>query len=327
MPKNVFRFTVFSPLALCACRVPAPLEPTGTAPREVLTTVGMIADVAQNAAGACFSVRPLMGPGTDPHTYRATARDSRTLGRAELILYGGYSLEGEFGELLGRLGERRATLAVSEAAVPRTDLLRTDTLYGVDPHVWMDVSLWSRTADAALEALGGLEPACRAEMAANARAYRAELAALDGWVRASLRSIPEQQRVLITAHDAFGYYARAYGLTVVGIQGISTASEAAISDIRRVVDTVAERRVPAIFAESSVNARTVSAVQQAAAARGVVVRVGGSLYSDALGEAGTAAGTYIGMIVHNTRTVTEALGGSAPPLPDELGAWAQRWNL
>lgn len=326
MPKNIFRFTLFSLLALCACRTPIPLEPTGSAPREVLTTVGMIADVAQNVAGVCFTVRPLMGPGTDPHTYRATARDSRTLGRAELILYGGYSLEGEFGELLGRLGERRATLAVSEAAVPQADLLRTDTLYGVDPHVWMDVALWSRTADAALRALGRLEPDCRETMQVNARAYRVQLAALDAWVRESLGSIPEQQRVLVTAHDAFGYYARAYGLTVVGIQGISTASEAAISDIRRVVDTVADRRVPAIFIESSVNARTVSAVQQAAAARGITVRVGGSLYSDALGEAGTAAGTYIGMMVHNTRTVAEALGGSAPPLPAGLDVWAEVWE-
>lgn len=327
MPKNIFRFTVFSLLVLCACRSPVQTEPTGTAPREVLATVGMIADVAQNVAGDCFAVRPLMGPGTDPHTYRATARDSRTLGRADLILYGGLSLEGEFGELLGRLGERRATVAVSEAAVPRADLLRTDSRYGVDPHVWMDVALWSRVADVAAQALGGLKPACRQQMQTNARRYRAELAALDAWVRESVASIPEEQRVLVTAHDAFGYYARAYGLTVIGIQGISTASEAAISDIRRVVDTVVARHVPALFVESSVNARTVSAVQQAAAARGVEVRVGGSLYSDALGEAETAAGTYIGMIVHNTRTVTQALGGTVPPLPEGLNAWAQRWNL
>lgn len=326
MPKNIFRFTIFSLFALCACRAPVPAQPTGGAPREVLTTVAMIADVAQNVAGGCFAVRPLMGPGTDPHTYRATARDSRTLGRAGLILYGGYALEGEFGELLGRLGERRATVAVSEAAVPRAETVRTDSRYGVDPHVWMDAALWSRTADVAARALGGLEPGCRAEMAGNARRYRAELAALDRWVRASVATIPAQQRVLVTAHDAFGYYARAYGLTVVGIQGISTASEAAISDIRRVVEVVAARRVPAIFVESSVNARTVAAVQQAAAARGVAVRVGGSLYSDALGEAGTAAGTYIGMMVHNTRTVTEALGGSAPPLPAGLEAWAERWD-
>ena len=325
MPKSIFRVVNLTIIfLLSACGSPTTDKAADTKP-TVITTVGMIADVAQNVAGNCAVVTPLMGPGTDPHTYRAGARDSRTLGSADLILYSGYALEGEFGELLGRIGERRATVAVAEAAIPKAQIIATDDQYGVDPHVWMDVSLWSGVADVAAEQLGALEPDCAAQMQANAAAYREQLSALDGWVQESVATIPEEQRLLVTAHDAFNYYARAYGLSVAGIQGISTASEAAIGDIRSTVEIVVSRNIPAIFVESSVNARTVQAVQQAAASRGVETRVGGELFSDAVGESGTADGTYIGMIVHNTRTLTQALGGTPPPLPAGLAAWAERW--
>ena len=327
MPKSIFRIVNLTIIfLLSACGSPTADKAADTKP-TVITTVGMIADVAQNVAGNCAVVTPLMGPGTDPHTYRAGARDSRTLGSADLILYSGYALEGEFGELLGRIGERRPTVAVAEAAIPKAQIIATDSQYGVDPHVWMDVSLWSGVADVAAEQLGALEPDCAAQMQANAAAYREQLSALDGWVQESVATIPEEQRLLVTAHDAFNYYARAYGLSVAGIQGISTASEAAIGDIRSTVETVVSRNIPAIFVESSVNARTVQAVQQAAASRGVETRVGGELFSDAVGEAGTADGTYIGMIVHNTRTLTQALGGTPPPLPAGLAAWAERWAV
>lgn len=327
MPKSIFSIINFIivTLLLSACQSPTTGE-VASKP-EVITTVGMIADVAQNVAGDCATVVPLMGPGTDPHTYRASARDSRTLGSTDLILYSGYALEGEFGELLGRIGERRPTVAVAEATIPRAEIIATDSQYGVDPHVWMDVASWGRIADVTARSLSELVPNCAARMRTNAAVYRRQLDALDGWVRESIVSIPEEQRILVTAHDAFGYYARAYGLEVAGIQGVSTASEAAISDIRSTVDTVVARRVPAIFVESSVNGRTIQAVQQAAANRGVETRVGGQLYSDAMGEAGTAGGTYIGMIVHNTRAITQALGGTVPPLPAGLRAWAERWGV
>lgn len=331
MPKNIFRIVnislmLLSAAFLAACEPPDAGVGAADAVPAVVTTVGMIADVAQNVAGDCVMVSPLMGPGTDPHSYRAGARDSRTLGSADLILYSGYALEGEFAELLGRIGARRATLAVAEAAISQTDVIATDDQYGVDPHVWMDVALWAGVADVAAESLGALEPGCAAQMQRNAAAYREQLSALDSWVRESVATIPEEQRLLVTAHDAFTYYARAYGLSVAGIQGISTASEAAIGDIRSTVEIVVSRNVPAIFVESSVNARTVGAVQQAAASRGVETRVGGELFSDALGEAGTPDGTYIGMIVHNTRTITGALGGTSPPLPGALKPWAEQWS-
>lgn len=297
------------------------------APLEVVTTTAMVADVAQNVAGMCAVVTPLMGPGTDPHSYRASASDTRRLGRADAVLYSGFGLEGELGRILEQLSRSRPTVAVAEAAVPEDAVITTDDAYGVDPHVWMDVALWAGAAEVSAHVLGDLAPPCAATMAENAAAYRAQLEALDDWGRRSVATIPERQRILVTAHDAFGYYARAYGLEVAGIQGISTASEAAIGDIRSTVETVVSRRIPAIFVETSVNPRTVEAVQQAAAAQGVETRVGGELFSDALGEAGTAEGTYIGMIVHNTRTLTEALGGTVPPLPGALRPWAERWNV
>lgn len=291
-------------------------------PLAVVATTGMVADVAQNVAGPCAVVNALMGPGTDPHTYRASAQDTRTLGNADLILYSGYGLEGELGDVLARLGQGRPTVAVAERAV--ADPLPTDDAYGVDPHVWMDVSLWSEVADVVAQTLA--EAGCE-DASALAEAYKAELAALHGWVQASLNTVPEAQRVLVTAHDAFGYYSRAYGLEVAGIQGISTASEAAIGDIRATVRTVTERRVPAIFVESSVNPRTVEAVRQAAADAGQPVEIGGELFSDAMGDPGTPEGTYIGMIVHNTATITRALGGTVPPLPEALSSWAETWNV
>lgn len=328
MPKTIFRVVNFLTVSvfLTACGPPPSTDGESGKP-EVITTVGMIADVARNVAGDCATVTPLMGPGTDPHTYRASARDSRTLGSADLILYSGYALEGEFGDLLERIGERRPTVAVAETAIPRAETIATDDQYGVDPHVWMDAASWGRIADVIAESLAQLAPDCATPMQANAAAYRTQLDALDTWVRQSIATIPPEQRILVTAHDAFGYYARAYGLGVAGIQGISTASEAAIGDIRSIVKTVVERNIPAIFVESSVNPRTIQAVQQAAAAQGVETRVGGELYSDAMGETGTADGTYIGMIVHNTRTLTQALGGTPPPLAEGLRAWAERWGV
>jgi manganese/zinc/iron transport system substrate-binding protein len=317
LPALVFLFVPVSCFSLATAQ---------EAPLEVVTTTAMIADVAQNVAGECATVTPLMGPGTDPHSYRASADDTRTLGRADLILYSGYALEGELGDILERLAQSRPAVAVAEVAIPQDKAIATDDAYGVDPHVWMDVSLWARVADVTADTLSELAPACAETVQANAAAYAGELAALHDWVAESVATIPEQQRILVTAHDAFGYYARAYGLEVAGIQGISTAAEAAIGDIRSTVDIVIERGVPAIFVESSVNARTVEAVQQAAASQGVETRVGGELYSDAMGEPGTAEGTYIGMIVHNTRTLTQALGGSVPPFPEALRAWAEAWD-
>jgi manganese/zinc/iron transport system substrate-binding protein len=269
----------------------------------------------------------MMGPGTDPHLYKASAGDVRLLFGADAILYAGHNLEGQLGQVLGKLAKRRPTRAVAEAAVPADRLLAFAGAHYPDPHVWMDVSLWAGTAGVIAEVLGELAPECADAMQARAGAYAARLAALHEWVRASVATIPAEQRILVTAHDAFAYYGRAYGIEVAGIQGISTESEAGIADIRHIVDIVVARRVPAVFIESTINPRTIQAVIDAAAGRGHAVALGPQLYSDAMGEAGTAAGTYIGMLHANTHAIVTALGGRPVPLPGELVAWAERWHV
>ncbi len=294
---------------------------------QVVATTGMVGDVARTVAGECAAVEVLMGPGVDPHLFKASAGDVRTLHRADLILYSGHSLEGQLGEVLEKLGRQKRTLAVAEAAVPVADLITVQDAYGVDPHVWMDVGLWQRTVGVVGGALAELVPDCAAAIAQREEVYEAELAALHAWIGASIATIPEPQRILVTAHDAFNYFGRAYGIEVAGIQGISTESEAGIADIRAMVEVVVARRVPAVFIESTINPRTVQAVIDAAAARGHEVRLGGELYADAMGAQTTADGTYIGMLVANTRAIVAALGGRLAPLPEALRPWAERWNV
>ena len=325
---RILKMTVIALAALPGLAV-AGLAMPGLAIAEpkAVATVGMLADVAARVAGDCVAVETMMGPGTDPHLYKASAGDVRLLFSADAILYAGNNLEGQLGEVLGKLAERRPIKAVAEAAVPADRLLAFAGAHYPDPHVWMDVSQWALTAPVIVEVLGGLAPDCAGAMQARATAYAAELAALHEWVRASVATIPEQQRILVTAHDAFAYYGRAYGIDVAGIQGISTESEAGIADIRQTVDMVVARNVPAVFIESTINPRTIQAVINAAEGRGHAVALGPQLYSDAMGEAGTAAGTYIGMIHANTQAIVTALGGTPAALPSELVAWAERWNL
>ena len=313
--------------AALAATLPATLSSGADAGPKAVATVGMLADVAGNVAGDCVAVETMMGPGTDPHLYKASAGDVRLLFGADVILYAGHNLEGQLGRVLGKLAQRRPTMAVAEAAVPAERLLAFAGGHYPDPHVWMDVSLWAGTAAVIAEVLGELAPDCAEAMQARAGAYAAELMALDQWVRASVATIPAGQRILVTAHDAFAYYGRAYGIEVAGIQGISTESEAGIADIRHIVDIVVARRVPAVFIESTINPRTIQAVIDAAAGRGHGVALGPQLYSDAMGAAGTAAGTYIGMIHANTVAIVTALGGRPVALPGELVAWAGRWHV
>lgn len=314
-------------LVVAALGLQAPGAARAQEPLRVVATVGMIADVAGEVGADCVDVTALMGPGVDPHLYRASAGDVRAMQGAELVLYGGLSLEGQMGEVLSRFGERTPTVAVSEEAIPEDALIETGGAYAVDPHVWMDVSLWAQTAPAIADIIGELRPACAEAAAQRADAFREQALALHEWIDAAVASLPEERRVLVTAHDAFAYYGRAYGLEVVGVQGISTEAEAGVADIRDVADLVAEREVRALFVESTVNPRTVRAVIAAARQRGHEVEVGGELYADALGEAGTMAGTYLGMLYENTREIVTALGGEPPSLPEALAPWAEEWGL
>lgn len=296
-------------------------------PVRIVATIGMIGDIAQTIGGNCISVQTMMGPGIDPHLYQATARDVQSLNHADLIVYSGYGLEGQLADVFARYGDRVPTLAVAEAAIERDDLLASDNAYGVDPHLWMDAALWAQIVPVIAATLGEMAPQCAADMTERADAYALQVEALDQWAIETIGTIPEDQRVLVTAHDAFAYYGRAYGIEVAGIQGISTQSEASIADIRETARLIADRGVPAIFVESTINPRTIEAVIAAAREAGHDVGIGGQLYSDAMGDAGTAEGTYIGMIHANTLAIARALGGTPQPLPEPLISWADQWSI
>ena len=312
--------------AVLALAAPAMAE---EAPLEVVATVGMVADVAASVAGDCARVTALLGAGSDPHLYRATAADVSRLARAELILYVDPALEARLAEVLAGFADRTPTVGLAQAAFDPASLLDDpDADATLDPHLWMDVSRWARIAPRIAEAIAGQRPACTDAMAANVATLQAQFDALHGWVAASIASIPEGQRLLVTAHDAFEYFADAYGIEASeAIEGISTESEASIGDIRAVAAFVAERGVPAVFAETTINPRTIEALVAEVRSQGHDVAIGGALFSDAMGDAGTPEGTYIGMIRANTITITRALGGSVPDWPGELDGWAQEWGV
>lgn len=288
-----------------ACAPPDPPEEQGRL--NVVTTIGMIADVVKNVGGEHVRVTGLMGPGVDPHLYKASEGDVRRLFRADVIFYGGLHLEARMGEVLAEMGGRTRVRAVTDA-IPRERLLSPPEFQGAhDPHVWFDVAMWAMTVDIIARTLAEADPAHAADFTANARRYRAELAEMDAYVRTQAARVPREQRVLITAHDAFNYFGRAYGFQVRGLQGISTAAEAGTADVQGLAAFIAQRRIPAIFVESSIPRRTIEAVQEAVSARGFDVRIGGSLYSDAMGNPGSPQGTYIGMVRHNIDTIVGAL--------------------
>lgn len=317
-------------LLTSACRDRSAPEGNGSgsgAPLQVVATVGIFADVVRELGGDCVQVEALMGPGVDPHLYRASAGDLDLLGGAELIVYGGMLLEGKMEDVLSRMGQRTSTLALLETLAEDELLSLPDSAGHHDPHLWNDPALFAQTFPAIEARLAELRPACAEAVRANGERYGAQVVALDGWAREAMATVPEGQRVLVTAHDAFAYFGRAYGLEVHGIQGVSTESEASVADIRNIADLIVERRVPALFVESSVNPRNIEAVQAAAQARGWSVSTGASLFSDAMGDDGTAEGTYLGMVRANVSRVVEALGGTVPPLPEALSAWAEGWNV
>jgi len=274
---------------------------------RVVTTTNFITDLARQVGGDRVQVTGLMGPGVDPHLYKASARDVRTLRQADLVLYGGLDLEGKMDDVFEELALRRPVTAVTDG-IPRAKLLGTDQADETyDPHVWFDVTLWMDAVRETARALTRVDPEGEATYRANAVAYLRELRALDREVAEKIASIPRASRVLVTSHDAFRYFGRRYGMEVVAIQGISTATEATTADIERVAQVVAERRLKGVFLESSVPQQTIDAVLNAARQRGQEARIGGALYADAAGDEGTPQGTYAGMVRANVDTIVEVL--------------------
>jgi manganese/zinc/iron transport system substrate-binding protein len=303
-------------MALAGCsREPAAPKAApdgGDARYTIVATVGMVADIARNVAGDRANVRGIIGTGVDPHLYKPTRNDVAALMAADVILYSGLLLEGRMVDTLAKMAAGKPVQALTEG-LDESFLLTLPGMAGHhDPHVWMDVGAWIEAVKVAAAFLSEYDPAGHEQYAANAARFVAALTSLDAYARTCIGSIPEHSRVLVTAHDAFNYFGRAYGIEVRGIQGISTESEAGLDDIRRLVDLIVERDVQAVFVESSVPAKNVRALIEGAEARGHAVRIGGELFSDAMGIEGTYEGSYIGMLDHNVTIITHALGGEAP---------------
>jgi len=293
---------------------PAPVQ-AGAAGEgyAIAATVGMIRDIAERVAGDRADVVGLMGSGVDPHLYKPTRSDVARLLDADVVFYNGLLLEGKMTDALIRAGTSgKKVWAVTEQLDPAY-LLEPEEFAGhYDPHVWMDPSAWTRAVGVVRDRLIEYEPAGAEAYRANAEAYIAEIEALDAYAERVLATVPESSRVLVTAHDAFNYFGRRYGFRVVGIQGLSTESEAGVRDIEMMVDLLVENGIGAVFSESTVSGRNMEALIAGAGARGRTVVIGGSLFSDAMGEEGTYEGTYIGMIDHNVTAIARALGGDAP---------------
>lgn len=280
---------------------------------RIVCTVGMVADIVTQVVGDRGEVTALMGAGVDPHLYKPTRNDIAALQSADIVFYSGLLLEGRMTDTLVRIASGgKHVFAVTERIDERYLLESPGKPGHHDPHVWMDVSAWSRCVEAIAAAMGTVDPGNAAEYQQRAEAYRAQLADLDAYIRRIIGSIPERQRALITAHDAFHYFGRAYDIRVLGVQGISTESEPGLEDVNQLVNFIVENGVQAVFVETSVSDKNVRALVEGAAARGHDVRIGGMLFSDAMGAGGTYEGTYIGMLDHNATTIARALGGDAP---------------
>lgn len=279
---------------------------------SVVATTGMIADAARELGGDLVEVKAMMGPGVDPHAYRQTRSDIVAMNKADLVLWHGLYLEAQLQDFLLELGKGQPVVAVAEN-LPRNLLIGHDDYENkYDPHVWMNPNLWSRVVLSVRDALIAQYPEGEETFRANTEAYLENLQKLAQYTTNVLSSVPAEDRVLLTSHDAFNYFGSAYGFEVIGIQGISTESEAGLQRIAELVTLLAERGIGAVFVETSVSDRNIRALIEGAAAEGHEVVIGGELFSDAMGEPGTHEGTYVGMIDHNATVIARALGGAAP---------------
>lgn len=297
-------------LAGCSGSPSPPPTDRRAGPRVVATTT-VVADLVRQVGGEWVEVDVLMPAGIDPHSYKGTPRDTDRLLQADLVVASGLHLEGRLAALLERLADQKPVLAVADG-LPADRLLYAAGEIP-DPHVWFDAGLWSLLPNQVAEALATLAPDQAAGFRQRASAYTDRLAGLDAEVRERIGQIPQSRRVLVTAHDAFRYFGRAYDIEVVGVQGTNTTSEAGLGDINRLVDLVVDCGIPAVFVETSVADRNVTALVEGARSRGHELRLGGRLYSDSLGDAESGADTLEGAILANVKAIVEALGPEAAP--------------
>jgi len=275
---------------------------------QIVCTTGILGDlVAELVEGIdSVEVHSLMGPGTDPHLYKASQGDVFLLSKGDLIIYHGLHLEGKMQTVLEKLDEGKV-YAAAEALNPQKLIQVSDYDNTYDPHVWFDLKLWAELSLNLQSRLVKMFPDQKALLKSNAHRYRKTLDSLHNWATTKIKEIPENQRVLITAHDAFKYFGAAFNIEVRGLQGISTTAEFGIRDVSDLANFISEQKIPAIFVESSVSPRAIEAVIEASGRKGHELHLGGELYSDALGEAKTTEGHFTGMFIHNVNTISEAL--------------------
>jgi manganese/zinc/iron transport system substrate-binding protein len=292
-------------LTAAGCGTGTASGPGGSGKVRVTTTTGMIGDLVANVGKEHVEVTALMGTGVDPHLYKASEGDIGKLAGAQIIFYNGLHLEGRMADIFVKMASKKPTVPVAEG-IEESLLLHTQD-GAEDPHIWFDVQLWMRATEVVRDRLTELDPAHKPDYAANAAAYLQQLKELDEYARAQIATVPKAQRVMVTAHDAFSYFGRAYDVEVMGLQGISTVSEYGLADVQRLVNLLVDRKIKAVFVESSVPKASIEALVEGAKAKGWGVVIGGQLFSDAMGAAGTPEGTYIGMVRHNVDTLVGAL--------------------
>ncbi|MEH7385390.1 zinc ABC transporter substrate-binding protein [Bacillus sp. JJ1521] len=308
--KTVFRFIILG-LAMIVSLMGCAKSTTQTDGKDqedtihVVTTIAQIGEPMQLIGGDRIKVTSLMGPGVDPHLYQATQGDITTLQHADIIFYSGLHLEGRMGEIFEKLKETKPTFAIGESI--DEDRLLADEGGAIDPHIWFDLDIWKDGLASATQRLKQYSPEDAVYFEENKQKYFAKIDELKAEASKKLASIPKEQRVLVTAHDAFGYFGRMYDIEVVGLQGLSTEDEVGLSDIQSTVDLLLEKNVPSVFVESSINQNSIKAVIEGAAKKGQDITLGGELFSDAMGKAGTEEGTYLGMYRHNVNTIYDGL--------------------
>ncbi len=302
--------TLLGTLSIAAFALPLQATPKKY-PYTITTTTGMVNDIVQNVAGEKAKATAVMGAGVDPHLYKPTRDDVSALMRADAVFYSGLMLEGKMADTLIKIGRTKPVFAVT-ALIEEEFLLEPEEMQGhADPHVWMDPSAWAKAVAAVGKSLGEFDPVNASFYKTNTADYAAKCEELHAYGKKVLATVPENSRVLISSHDAFNYFGRAFGLKVMGVQGISTESEAGLQHINEMVDFIVKNEVKAVFVESSVSPKNIEALVGGVKARGKDLKIGGELYSDAMGEAGTYEGTYLGMLDHNITLVARALGGEA----------------
>ncbi len=275
---------------------------------QVVTTTTMLTDLVKNIGGDAISVEGLMGSGVDPHLYKASEGDVNKLFNADVVFYNGLHLEGKTEDIFEKMKlQNKLTIPVSDT-IKKTGLISSAYFASnYDPHIWFNINYWMQISQYIVTQLKVKDPKNASVYEENGKIYLAKLNDLKKGIDSKINELSKEQRVLVTAHDAFNYFGEAFGFKVVGLQGLSTATEAGVQDVQKLTDFIIDNKVKAIFVESSVPKRTIEALQKAVESKGHQVKIGGTLYSDALGDKGTVEGTYIGMYRYNTKTIVDAL--------------------